>query len=649
MHFPLLHFSCRDLLQFVVMYSVQANDLLKLFGTSSIQKTEKWQDDMGGEWERVKSKSKVTRVYRPPTKRSNSPNPPAGRRRAGSSNGSTNNTNGNASQSGVPTTTGDFGRGRESRADIAQKWRSDPDLSVASSSSSSADVSTSSCVTHDDDNRSKKGVKKNGVIQVEANGITSMPNELPELQDASLVVVDLKGSEHHTNVSCEDSSERDSRADSDELHTELNGVRSNSQAGESQAGSQSPSRPGFASYSAALKAGMVGMFTDLSIGGDGLNFGGVVEISDNSVNVVPSSINGAGSKAVVESGGNRRLVCNEGSGAPKLHNVVGGSEGTPTTPCGNGDGKKVDNRKLGSDKEVTGLGATSTAAGAVERVLQNEGECVGRMSEGSNSFGTSAATVEYAGASVQKLSKNVSRPIEGERVVDRASSNYRARSSGGKLSADSTEYTATEIAQKSHSWQGVDAAASVLSHPQVFSWGPNIRIMSSTVLPSDHCPDPVNSSSEGGLQKSSVSDSTMSVGKNTRQISSPGVDGHQSLWQAGEQFETASPAVVYPSFPAQHLKPSAHFQVPLSKTNRSVHDRRRGQQYDLPKERDELTHLVRTSSLDQVPPQSLIPLRLPTPPLQPQQNFHYSTLSPAPPTAQYHDRGVRSGAGFSCT
>lgn len=630
------------------MYSVQANDLLKLFGTSSIQKTEKWQDDTGGEWERVKSKSKVTRVYRPPTKRSNSPNPPVGRRRAGSSNGSINNTNGNASQSGVPATIGDFGRGRESRADIAQKWRSDPDLSVASSSSS-ADVSTSSCVTHDDDNRSKKGVKKNGVIQIEANGIISVPNELPELHDPSLVLVDLKSSEHHTNVSCEDSSERDSRADSDELHTELNGVRSNSLAGESQAGSQSPSRPGFASYSAALKAGMVGMFTDLSIGGDGLNFGGGVDMGDNSVNVLPSSINGAGSKAVVEAGGNRRLVCNEGSSAPKLHNVVGASEGSPTTACGKGDGRNVDNRKLGSDKEVTGVGATSRAAGAVERVLQNEGECVGRMSEGSNTFITSVAAVEYAGASVQKLSKNVSRSIEGERVVDRGGLNYRARSSGGKLSADSTEYTATDIAQRSHSWQGVDAAAAVLSQPQMFGWGPNMRIMASTVLPLDHCPDPVNSSFEGGLQKSSVSDPTMSPGKNTRQTCSPGIDGHQTSWQAGEQFETASPAVVYPSFPAQHSKASAHFQVPLSKTNRSVHDRRRGQQYDLPKERDELTQFARTSSLDQVPPQSLIPLRLPTPTLQPQHNFHYSTLSPAPPTAQYLDRGVRSGAGFSCT
>ncbi|XP_024365240.1 uncharacterized protein [Physcomitrium patens] len=148
----------------------EAEDLLKIFGSSSSQKMDKAQDDFGGEWERVKFKNKGsgTRVHRPnPTKRSSSPNSSSGRRRLGPP------VNGSSISSNVSHTTAhyssnsDFGRSRETRADAAQRWRSDSD---SWSGSSSAGISTSSWASHDED-RPKKGMKENVVMCGEANDV----------------------------------------------------------------------------------------------------------------------------------------------------------------------------------------------------------------------------------------------------------------------------------------------------------------------------------------------------------------------------------------------------------------------------------------------------------------------------------------------
>ncbi|KAH8950107.1 hypothetical protein BDL97_10G066900 [Sphagnum fallax] len=120
----------------------EADDLLKLFGMTSHHHQEmvEAEEDFGGEWEKVKSKSKLTRINRPPpSKRSTSPNSPAaGRKRWGPlANGSTTTTStaGASHSSHNPPVHGDaFIHGRESRADIAQRWRSDSDSWSGSSS-----------------------------------------------------------------------------------------------------------------------------------------------------------------------------------------------------------------------------------------------------------------------------------------------------------------------------------------------------------------------------------------------------------------------------------------------------------------------------------------------------------------------------------
>ncbi|CAK9859660.1 unnamed protein product [Sphagnum jensenii] len=123
----------------------EADDLLKLFGMTSHHHQEmvEAEEDFGGEWEKVKSKSKLTRINRPPpSKRSTSPNSPAaGRKRWGPlANGSTTTTStagASHSSHNTPVHGDAFIHGRESRADIAQRWRSDSDSWSGSSSAGS--------------------------------------------------------------------------------------------------------------------------------------------------------------------------------------------------------------------------------------------------------------------------------------------------------------------------------------------------------------------------------------------------------------------------------------------------------------------------------------------------------------------------------
>ncbi|KAH9550323.1 hypothetical protein CY35_10G065600 [Sphagnum magellanicum] len=232
----------------------EADDLLKLFGTTSHHHQEmvEAEEDFGGEWEKVKSKSKLTRINRPPpSKRSTSPNSPAaGRKRWGPlANGSatTSSTAGAAHSSHNTPVNGDaFIHGRESRADIAQRWRSDSD---SWSGSSSAGISSSSWVSQDDDNsKPKKGSSREDGGSL---AHTSTTGEFCESHDETI----LKGEEEEQANGClEDGSERDSRADSEELCVELNAVRSN-KGWDPQLDPQAPVRGEFISYSAALKAG----------------------------------------------------------------------------------------------------------------------------------------------------------------------------------------------------------------------------------------------------------------------------------------------------------------------------------------------------------------------------------------------------------
>lgn len=76
-----------------LVFMIQAQELLKLFGASPVRKVvDDVQEDNGGEWEKVKTKSKASRSFRaPPTKGSTSPNATAGRRRGSAQNGTSGN------------------------------------------------------------------------------------------------------------------------------------------------------------------------------------------------------------------------------------------------------------------------------------------------------------------------------------------------------------------------------------------------------------------------------------------------------------------------------------------------------------------------------------------------------------------------------
>ncbi|KAJ7527289.1 hypothetical protein O6H91_16G047000 [Diphasiastrum complanatum] len=106
----------------------EVEKLLRKFGVSSSKRSEKNEDDNDGEWEKVKSKSKQKRqVHSDFSKRCASPNQSNGRRRGTrSSNGHIREEDGSVSRGRSSFQFGiRKGRNYESRADVAENWRSD--------------------------------------------------------------------------------------------------------------------------------------------------------------------------------------------------------------------------------------------------------------------------------------------------------------------------------------------------------------------------------------------------------------------------------------------------------------------------------------------------------------------------------------------
>lgn len=613
------------------MCNFQAEELLKLFGTSNTAKTEKSADDPEGEWERVKVKSKGsgTRVHRPQlTKRSSSPNCSAGRRRVGPPvNGSS--ANSNASQSsGHYSSNGDYGRGREARADTAQRWRSDPDCW---SGSSSAGLSTSSWASHDEE-RPKKGSKENGVTYGEANGVVRAGEYLDPHNATTVKSYEL------TNGLCENGSERGSRADSDDLNAECNGARS-SLGGDSQLGSQSPNRAGFTSYSAALKAGMT---ADVG-SGDSVDSNGGVESGQaggtrvgSSVNVgVPSSANadfvGDGSKVGsgkhTEAVGSRRSSANSETSGSGAQAVLGSYNGgdlvwlerkVGKSTCWDGEAKKADSRPAWSDTKSSLAATTAVAEGGNRASATDGGSVGGRMIEGGRASGKGAWG---------DGSSNGKKSPSGVTLGDDNECGGQGSSSGqgrpvARDGADSASVGSENVGKKIP-WQGNDAVLRRLLEPSSVSSGGRQMALASSgqqtqsgVDVSTSAPESSSSSSSGTRTSSRAQEAR----ENAVQVGVAVKDVEQSGWQSEERSGVASSG----------SQTKGEEEGPVSMPTRSANDVR---QYNVAKEREEKVHFRRTQSplpvegprviQQRQSGQSLMPARISPPPvLSSQQQFH---------------------------
>lgn len=632
------------------MCNLQAEDLLKIFGSSSSQKMDKAQDDFGGEWERVKFKNKGsgTRVHRPnPTKRSSSPNSSSGRRRLGPP------VNGSSISSNVSHTTAhyssnsDFGRSRETRADAAQRWRSDSD---SWSGSSSAGISTSSWASHDED-RPKKGMKENVVMCGEANDVVRA-GEYLELHNAST----LKSYEH-TNGLCENGSERNYRADSDDLNTDSNGTRCGV-GGEAQLESQSPNRPGFASYSAALKAGMAGASAEVG-SGDSVDSNGACE-SGQTVSVrVASSVNVAVSSSVIadfvgdgsklgsgkhiEAVGSRRPSANSENFGSGTQPVLGSYNGCDPVWQEREDGKflrsdgetkKAENRSVWNDNKLS-LAVTMAAPDRGNRAYNiDSGSIGGRMIEGSNLLGK--------GHSVDASTKGKESLADGTLLEDNERTGKGNSSSQGKPSFKDNvgkKSVTSENGCKKTPWQGNDAIVlrRLIDPGSSSNIGTPVPVVSSGQHTQTH-PDISARLPDSVIKTSSLPQEASQIAGLVSMVFS---DVEQGTLQSEQ-----SPGM------SSSISTKAQVQGPIPLPTRASNDFRRVQQYNLLKDRD--FRRTQSPSPDQVPTmipqrqpgQNLIPVRISTPPLQSSQQQYHPTQSPDL-NGNFSDRRNGSGAGFS--
>lgn len=201
------------------------------------------QEDNGGEWEKVKTKSKAGRGFRatPVAKGPTSPNSSGGRRRGAAQNSSS--SNGGASLSGFNNSLHEaVGRGRErdSKTDPTQRWRTDSDSWSGSSTLSS---------TMQEEDRSKKFPHENGfVAEISEGGVlVSGPGGFDGING----IASSKGFSHANGSSAEADLRVEIRLIEDDSN-ESNGFSINTVGG-----ANSNARPGFVSYSAALKSGML--------------------------------------------------------------------------------------------------------------------------------------------------------------------------------------------------------------------------------------------------------------------------------------------------------------------------------------------------------------------------------------------------------
>jgi hypothetical protein len=654
---------------------VQADDLLKLFGTTSHHHQEmvEAEEDFGGEWEKVKSKSKLTRInHPPPSKRSTSPNSPAaGRKRWGPlANGSTTTTStagASHSSHNTPVNGDAFIHGRESRADIAQRWRSDSD---SWSGSSSAGISSSSWVSQDDDNnKPKKGTSREDGGSL---AHTSTTGEFCESHDEII----LKGEEEEqANGCCEDGSERDSRADSEELSVELNAVRSN-KGWDPQLDLQAPVRGEFISYSAALKAGTNVSGTEScnidglspnagSEGGDGGHIASTIVSAAGSNRASSSSTGGAltpSTPGVVRIGVSKQAIeprarskglnVDVGYSQPILDGlnlgVQGRQEQKEDVMIGEGEVKRGDkvpaawsNSKSTLAARLAGAETGSAPSGRLHRT------CKSVANVGSVDSNIARKKIEEDGCR--------NRLQESERRVDRCGgSSPQARQA--IVGARDNTSKPLDTASRTVAWQGNDAAVLRRLHEPLLAVSDNSLMNgSSTGHPSSPHLDavktkPVVVATAAPLQLRAP----LAVAADSKQNAQTTMSDElmQSAWPVDVLAEVPQPSAVLPSPKGLHSRKGA--QTPLFQPSRPVHEPWRGQQSDQLKQEEQAEEKVHVQNVQSHQyrqlGQNLMPLRIPTPTpssLQQQQHHRHPPVSPAPSNTYYRDRAqarMRTGA-----
>ncbi|CAK9272135.1 unnamed protein product [Sphagnum jensenii] len=662
----------------------EAEDLLKLFGTSDHHKMVEGEDDFGGEWEKVKSKSKVTRMNRPP--RSTSPNSPAGRKRWGPvSNGSTNTAGAFLSSYSTTPMNGDaLGHDRESRADIAQRWRSDSD---SWSGSSSTGVSSSSWVSQDED-KPNKGIRENGGSLI----VSHVTSGFREAHDEIV----LKG-EEQANRSCENGSERDSRADSEELNSELNAVRS-SKGWDPQLDLQPPVHGGFMSYSAALKAGMSGSGTDMcnierlspSVGFDG----GQIASTDGSAQSSRASSSTGGGPTPSNHGdmrGRRKCLKDDGGDSHSQQNFealnlgVQGRQQQKEDAFFGGEVRRVGKGSAWKDSKLTlaaRLVGTGTGSAPSGRLL---GACqvIGKV--GSVDSNTTVKEVGEdrprngllegeKGMDSHTMTKEIGKDgpprnalLEGEKAMRGCGGNPQARKV--VVGAVDKRSSPANFVSKTVAWQGNDAVGLRRLHEPVLveDSTSSVNVGVSGQLPSP-CIDTVKTMPVVVAKATPLQlQSPLADAAESEQNSQTQVSGEQQSPQPVDSLtEVTPPSAVLPSPQALQAKP--HPQTPPFQPSLPVYELQKGQQNDQLKQEELVEEKVHVQNMQSQPPdqapalmqsqqqrqlgQKLMPLRIPTPPPSLQQHHHHSPLSPAPSNSYYRDRTharMRPGANYADT
>ncbi|KAL3681183.1 hypothetical protein R1sor_024139 [Riccia sorocarpa] len=642
----------------------EAQELLKLFGVSQVRKvTEDLPDDTGGEWERVKTKSKASRNYRvPPAKRSTSPSANGGRRRGSSQNGLNGTGHGNVSGNGpfsafsnLVHETVSRGRDRDSRVESAHRWRSDSD---SWSGSSSAGTATSSWGSNEEE-RPKKDLRENGYV-AETNGVGVESHDCVD-GAASQGFAQTNG--HYDG---------DSKIDSRFLDSgESNGL-SSSLSAEARAAA---ARSGFVSYSAALKSGMLAGAAVESGEGNGSSISEAGNSLQNSlgngtsraptgatagVGCIPASSPIADSKA--ESTAERIEISSkqtteatrpffqlnigsysEAAGSSNLAKSGSLEKGSSEvraellSKAGENESKKVEKTQpWGKPLVVKAVNLAEVVSGQQSGVITNHVSCSKDTSD--------LASLKSSG---KDMPRNIIADTDNrENGIHHRFGNFETKEISGKP---------VETPIKKNVWQGNEGAV--------------LRLL--------HDPDPaVNSGSMNGVTTGQRIESDMFRGKNDRVKSpqphsqllnshaamdraympSPPLEGQLSQWPD----QSASPSGAVPSH-IPHSKVHQQ-QGPMFHQSRASHESRR-HQYESQKHDKHVDDRVHFRKQHMHPPehhqhptpmmhsqqrqlgQGLMPLRIPTPPPGMQQLHHHAILSPAP---MYRDRSRgRGGNGNS--
>ncbi|KAG6541734.1 hypothetical protein Mapa_016746 [Marchantia paleacea] len=653
----------------------EAQELLKLFGASPVRKVvENVQEDNGGEWEKVKTKSKASRSFRaPPTKGSTSPNATTGRRRGSAQNGTSGNGIGNGGGNVLLSNISNSmheavsrGRDRDNRVDNSQRWRSDSD---SWSGSSSAGTATSSWGSHEDE-RPKKGSRDNGWV-AEGNGVGGEGHDCVDGVASSKSYTQVNGSYDSDNKV-----EIRFIVDSNESN-----VSSSSLSAEARAAAAA--RSGFVSYSAALKSGMLAAAAAAAENGCSDGNSSVVpeignstqsSVSSRSSRVSSSNATAAGCVTTSSPRANSKgdlsverieadkegispvvpfFVLNIGSycEAAVSGNQVkvgqpssvekGGSESRAEhgSNRGEAEGKKVEKM------QPWGKPAIVKAANLAEVLSGSQSIVVDNHVAGSKD--TSDLTATAKKSAKEGLRNGLSDGENGENDVHHRFGNFEVKEVPMKP---------LETVVRKNVWQGNEGAV--------------LRLL--------HDPDPaVNSGSVNGGTNGHKLEPELYRGKHDRvkspqphvqhpnvhpsmervvHVQSPPLDGQLAQWPD----QSSSPSGSVPTH-VPYSKGSQQ-QGPLFQQNRSGHESRR-QQFDNHKHdklQEDRTHFrkqhIHPQEHSQHPTpmmhaqqrqlgQGLMPLRIPTPPPGMQQIHHHAILSPAP---LYRDRSRgRNGSGNS--